>query len=142
MSAVADDPGNVIPVEYLYGIQAEGYDGNDNWTPARIVAFRITKKTPKRIYYVRRDDGLTTWIGYVNRQKFEADGEIYNHSAHWSFPEFHLYLNPPEIAQHAKPDLSSLKTAMAAAHPDRGGTDAEFIEARRRYEEAKGGGHV
>ena len=26
---------------------------------------------------------------------------------------------------------------MAAAHPDRGGTDAEFIAARNRYENAR-----
>jgi hypothetical protein len=31
------------------------------------------------------------------------------------------------------PDIAALKAEMAAAHPDRGGTDAAFIEARKRY---------
>jgi hypothetical protein len=40
-------------------------------------------------------------------------------------------------AEHVAPDLAALKQAMADAHPDRGGTDAAFIEARERYVEAK-----
>ena len=35
------------------------------------------------------------------------------------------------------PDLGSLKQAMAAAHPDRGGSNAAFIEARKAYTDAK-----
>ena len=37
------------------------------------------------------------------------------------------------------PDLAALKAAMAAAHPDKGGTAAAFIEAQRRYVTAKRG---
>jgi hypothetical protein len=35
------------------------------------------------------------------------------------------------------PDLLALKMQMAAAHPDRGGTSADFIAARKRYMAAK-----
>jgi hypothetical protein len=34
------------------------------------------------------------------------------------------------------PELRRLRLAMADAHPDRGGTDEEFIAARERYERA------
>lgn len=127
-----------VPVEFLYAIESEHHDGNDDWVPACVVSFRITKKTPKRIYYIRRERiPGDLEIGYVNRQKIEADGEIYNHGAGgWWAPDFHLHLTPPEIQQHRRPNLAELKAAMAAAHPDRGGTDAAFIAARERYERA------
>ncbi|MBH0245845.1 hypothetical protein I3W98_28000, partial [Streptomyces cavourensis] len=49
-----------------------------------------------------------------------------------------LHLNPPEIPSQPKPpSLAELKAAMAAAHPDRGGTDEAFIAARVRYERAR-----
>jgi hypothetical protein len=35
------------------------------------------------------------------------------------------------------PDLHKLKAEMAAAHPDRGGSSAAFIEARSRYVAAR-----
>ncbi|MFJ4418238.1 hypothetical protein [Streptomyces sp. NPDC088925] len=42
-------------------------------------------------------------------------------------------------AEAARPDaeLRRLRAAMADAHPDRGGTDEQFIAARTRYENAK-----
>lgn len=125
------------PAEYLYGVDTNpGDDGPA--CPPHVVRFQITKKTPKRIYYVRYEDGLRTDIGYVNRQQIEADGEIYNHGAGgWWAPDFHLYLAEPVIEQPQKPSLAKLKAAMAAAHPDRGGTDEAFIAARQRYERAR-----
>jgi hypothetical protein len=36
------------------------------------------------------------------------------------------------------PDLAKLREAMVSAHPDRGGTDAAFISARKAYERALG----
>ena len=39
---------------------------------------------------------------------------------------------PPAAA-----DIAKLKAAMAAAHPDRGGSEAAFIKARNRYVEAR-----
>jgi hypothetical protein len=35
--------------------------------------------------------------------------------------------------------LSKLKAEMVAAHPDKGGTNAAFIQARRRFVEARRG---
>jgi len=126
-------------VEFLYGIDSSVSDDSRFYEPPRVVRFRITKKTPKRIYYVRRERGPgDTETGCINRQQIEAAGEIYNHGAGgWWAPDFHLYLNPPELEQPAKPDLATLRAEMAAAHPDRGGTDAEFIAARQRYQKAK-----
>ncbi|MFJ5090000.1 hypothetical protein [Streptomyces sp. NPDC088674] len=40
-------------------------------------------------------------------------------------------------AARAEAEVRRLRAAMAAAHPDRGGTDAEFIAARSRYENAR-----
>jgi hypothetical protein len=127
------------PAEFLYGVDSSVADDSRFCEPPRVVRFRITKKTPKRIYYVRRERGPgDIEIGYVNRQQIEADGELYNHGAGgWWAPDFHLYLNPPELEQPAKPDLAALRAEMAAAHPDRGGTDVEFIAARQRYQKAK-----
>ena len=36
-----------------------------------------------------------------------------------------------------KPGLGQLKATMLAAHPDKGGSDGEFIAARRTYERAR-----
>jgi hypothetical protein len=126
------------PVEYLHAIQAGRYDGNDDWQPAHAVTFRITKKTPRRIYYVARDWGAGPGhVRYVDRQEIEAKGEIAPASRHWWQPDAHLYLAPPVVEQVTVPDLAALRAAMADAHPDRGGTDADFIAARARYERAR-----
>lgn len=124
-------------VEFLYGVDSSVADDSRFYEPPRVVKFRITKKTPKRIYYARRDDGQAVSTRFVDRQRIEADGEVYSRTRGWWSPDFHLYLNPPELEQATKPDLGELKAAMAAAHPDRGGTDAEFIAARARYQNAR-----
>jgi hypothetical protein len=137
-SRVSAQGGQLEPTEYLYGIDSTVSDDSRFYQGPRVVQFRITKKTAKRIYYV----ASKSWeprvqIGFVDRQRIEADGEIYLRNRHWSAPDFHLYLNPPVIQQHNKPDLESLRAEMAAAHPDRGGTDEAFIAARARYERAR-----
>ena len=38
--------------------------------------------------------------------------------------------------EEAGPELRRLRMAMADAHPDRGGTNEEFMAARQRYERA------
>ena len=38
--------------------------------------------------------------------------------------------------KEAGPELRRLRMAMADAHPDRGGTNEEFMAARERYEQA------
>jgi hypothetical protein len=132
------EPSPPVLVEYLYGINSSVADDSRFYEPPRVVRFQITKKTPKRIYYVRRNDGIRVETGYVDRQQIEADGEIYNRGAGgWWAPDFHLYLAPPELEQATQPDLATLRAEMAAAHPDRGGTEAEFIAARARYERAR-----
>jgi hypothetical protein len=53
--------------------------------------------------------------------------------------EYHLYRGEGERAGQAARDASRIKElrrAMADAHPDRGGTAEQFIEARRRYQTA------
>lgn len=126
------------PVEYLFGVDSSVADDDRFYEPPRVVQFRITKKTAKRIYYVASEDWeARRRTGFVNRQRIEADGEVYQRGRHWSAPDFHLYLKPPELQQHAKPDLAALRTAMAAAHPDRGGSNEAFIAARTRYQKAK-----
>ncbi|MFJ4738748.1 hypothetical protein [Streptomyces sp. NPDC088775] len=127
----------VAPVEFLYGVDSGVSDDSRFYRPPRVVKFRITKKTPKRIYYVRRDDGLTASTGFVDRQRIEADGEIYSRTRGWWAPDFHLYLEPPFLEQAKQPSITELKAAMAATHPDRGGSEAEFIAARQRYEHAR-----
>ncbi|MGQ4340352.1 hypothetical protein ACN6LF_005221 [[Kitasatospora] papulosa] len=133
MSAVLEQ------VEYLYGIDSSVADDDRFYEPPRVVKFRITKKTPKRIYYVASEDWeATRRTGFVDRQRIEAAGEIYQRGRHWSAPDFHLYLAPPELEQAAKPDLSELRAAMAKVHPDReNGSHEAFIAARARYENAR-----
>lgn len=131
------DGEDTAPVEYLYS-HTSGYDAYEDWQE-KIHRFRITKRTPKRVYYVRREDDGAPVIGFVDRQELEAKGEVYNRGVHWCMPDHRLYLEPPEIHQDRpqKPDLKALKAAMAEAHPDAGGTDAAFIAARKRYVAAR-----
>lgn len=145
------------PIEYLYG---DSY-GDDI---IRFVRFQVTKITAKRIYY--RNDGeifevvdkwsgesidyggirklYRTGVGFVDRQKLEADGTVCNRGRHWIDGDYQLYASLELLrerfailARESKPDLAALKAAMAAAHPDRGGSNAAFIEARRAYVDAK-----
>lgn len=115
--------------EFLY----ELWDANWDDGPLgnyQVLAHLITKKTPKRIYFTYSHAGHRS--AYVDRQKIEADGEIYH-----GYTRRRLHLTPPEIPSRPKrASLPELRKAMADAHPDRGGTDAEFIAARRRYERA------
>lgn len=114
-------------IEYLYELWDANWDDGPlgNW---QIHRHEITRKTARRIYFTHH--GHTA---FVNRQRIEADGEIWHRSL-----ARYLHLTPPEIPNCPKaPSLTELKAAMVAAHPDRGGTDAEFIAARQRYEKAR-----
>lgn len=125
-------------VEFLYGVQPGEYDGNDIWQSEKVVAFRITKKTARRIYYdANLLAGHPAHVRYVDRQAVESAGQVTRRSAGWWEPDLTVYAQPPQVwPPSADLDLASLKAAMAAAHPDRGGTDEAFIAARRRYERA------
>lgn len=115
------------PVEFLY----ELWDANWDDGPLgnyKILHHPITKKTAKRIYFTY----LNGQTGFVDRQKIEADGEIYH-----GYTLRRLHLTPPEIPSGPKPrSLAELRKAMADAHPDRGGSNEAFIAARQRYEQA------
>jgi hypothetical protein len=50
--------------------------------------------------------------------------------------EDHLYRGERKRAEPAAPLIKELRRAMADAHPDRGGTAEQFIQARRRYQTA------
>jgi hypothetical protein len=144
-------------VEYLYG---HSFGGED--TPGHPVRFRITRRTKKRIFYIRPGEDIDRHgvpidysqcgiqilgpseekVAFVDRQKLEADGHVYSRSRGWWCDDFHLHISLEHLLasiyryrdQQNKPeDLLQLKAEMAAAHPDRGGSSAAFIEARERY---------
>jgi hypothetical protein len=88
-------------VEYLYGYSHLSDD-------LSLYRFRITKKTAKRVYYIRGGEWIDEHgelrssriiststdddvIGYVNRQKLEADGHICNRGVHWCREDSILY---------------------------------------------------
>jgi hypothetical protein len=127
---------SAAPVEYLYGVDY----GEHTDFKSVVVSFPITKKTAKRIYYVRshRVPGDVE-IGYIDRQELESKGEVWRRSGGWWEDDLCLYAEPPdvELSRPSEPDLAELKAAMAAAHPDRGGTSEAFIAARRRYVAAR-----
>jgi hypothetical protein len=120
--------------EYLYGCVGERH--------------AILKKTKRRIYFNKRgeriddrgepicepfaflDEGRT---GFIDRQKFEAGNDNF-----W-FASYEAYAARwrSHYRDVAKPNLSELKAKMAAAHPDRGGSSAAFIEARQAYVNAR-----
>ena len=122
--------GELAATEYLY----ELWDANWDDGPLgnyQVLAHPVTKKTPKRIYFMYSTGGHRT--GFVDRQKIEAEGEVYH-----GYTLRRLHLAPPEIPHQPKrASLAELKQAMADAHPDRGGTDEAFIAARQRYEQAR-----
>jgi hypothetical protein len=136
-------------VEYLYG-----------YAHGQPVRFRIAKKTAKRLFYIRRYEDLdingeptgevgpledAETIGFIDRGKLEETGQVHNDRLRWTMADSRLYASFKAgwWWRHAHPeqtmelDLRELKAAMADAHPDRGGTSAAFIAARRRYVEAK-----
>jgi hypothetical protein len=134
------------PIGYLYAIEPGRYDLDDTtWIDGKIVRFPITRKTPKRVYYLRPRflymPGPDWQPGYVNRLELEQHGSV--RVPYW----FLLFAEPPELPPTRKvrtrrpepsvPDLKALKAAMADAHPDRGGTSEAFVAARARYLRAK-----
>lgn len=118
--------------ESLYGIDSTVHDDSRFYEPPHVVKFPVVRKTPKRVYY--EINGRTR---FVNRQVLEADGKVFRRSGGWWESDLTVYLTEPAIQQPQRPNLGELKAAMAAAHPDRGGTDTEFIAARQRYEQAR-----
>ena len=157
--AVASD---AAPVEYLYVPCARvRYHGHAAETRRWVQEVPIVKKTAKWIYYAsdswnRRE--AVVGPGRISREQFETDGHGYPAGVipvpgdrHLAGPadrlffatrqaaEHHLHRGEREPARQAEPPaalIKRLRRAMADAHPDRGGTVEQFIQARRRYQTA------
>ena len=137
-------PADVEPLEFLYGVDEAG-PRDEPFSGYVVVPFRIVRKTARRIFYV------STWppgkLRYVDRQAMEAagdEGHWARRTASWWEPDNRLWLKAPTLHRGlrvntaaAEAEVSRLRAEMAAVHPDRGGTDAEFIAAHRRYEAAR-----
>jgi hypothetical protein len=147
--------------EYLYvpcvRIRRHGY-------PARahrwVREVPVVKKTATLIYYTsdswdRREAVVSP--GCISREQFEAAGVIPIPGprgrpgpagrlffASREAAEAALYQREDERTERGRPGaptirelpIRELRRAMADAHPDRGGSADQFIEARRRYETA------
>lgn len=145
--AAAAEPPRVpqlpVPVEYLYGVQPMHWVGDQVRVDARVVRFRIVRKTRARIFYVRDERRGTPRIGSVNRVRLEADGNVYRGATTgWWESDKRLYLAPPTLDADAtvRPSpttLAELKAAVTAAHPDHGGTDEAFMAAHAAYRQAR-----
>jgi hypothetical protein len=127
---------DAAPVEYLYGVERHWGDVE---VPYRVVPFQITRRTEKRVFYLRgRDRG----VGSVDRVALERDGVAINKARHAYDADCELYATI-ELARAELPgkppavDLKALRRAAAEAHPDRGGTHEAFLAANGRYERAK-----
>ena len=154
----APDTADARATEYLF---AEHYYDPEMGGPRvwSIRAFPIVRKTAKRIYYkqkwlewipeidapdISRQDSQSDDqdIRFADREELERTGETEKYGGSWGSvlrDDYRLYLKPPlrHEPEPDLPDLAELKAEMAAAHPDRGGSNAAFIEARKRYVEAR-----
>ena len=153
---------DAAPVEYLYvpctRVRCHGRSAE---TRRWVQAVPIVKKTARWIYYAsdswnRRE--AVVGPGRISREQFEAGGHGYPAGVipvpgdrHLAAPagrlffatrqaaEYHLHRGEREPAKKAAPQedlIKRLRRAMADAHPDRGGTAEQFIQARRRYQTA------
>ena len=141
--------------EYLYVLCVRGYPaGTRRW----VQAVPIVRKTAKLIYYAsdswdRREAVVSP--GCISREQFEADAlypaGVIPVPGHRQRPAGRLFFSTREAAEAGlyreerrraervtAPALAikDLRRVMIDAHPDRGGTAEQFIEARRRYETA------
>jgi hypothetical protein len=155
------DSADSKPVGYLFGCFGYCDDMTNEWVN-HFYRFQIVKKTAKRVYYLAEpreridefsgeplDEFRTTFnldwtkTGFVDRQKLEAEGCVENRGRHWSDYDSRLYASLQILRGSIRrdddeiEDIAKLKQAMAAAHPDRGGSSAAFIEARARYVDAR-----
>jgi hypothetical protein len=141
--------------EYLYVLCVRSHPaGTRRW----VQEVPIVRKTAKLIYYAsdswdRRDAVVSP--GCISREQFEADAlypaGVIPVPGHRHRPAGRLFFATREAAeaglrrgerQRAERGsvrasaIKDLRRAMIDAHPDRGGTAEQFIEARRQYETA------
>ena len=115
----------------------------------------IVRKTAKLIYYASDSWSRCEAVvspGCISREQFEAAGVIpIPGQRHRPGPAARLFFASREAAEAVldqgpsertergrprAPAIRELRRAMVDAHPDRGGSADQFIEARRRYERA------
>jgi hypothetical protein len=151
----APDTSDTNTVEYLYSYIGCWTDGwvceCDELTGAERIYYHtkkypILRRTKQRIFYNKNPQYLRDTdyqrsdrgTGYVDRQKIEAAGEVWDRDLRET-----LYLSLEHLVrdflrhEDDAPDLNKLKAEMAAAHPDHGGSNQAFIEARARYVQAR-----
>jgi len=149
----------MMTAEYLYVPCARvSYHGTTAETRRWVQEVPIVRKTARWIYYTSDSwDRVEAVVspGCISRREFEADtrcragvipipgarpgaaGRLF--FATRQEAEHHLDRGECERAGQAARDVSfikELRRAMADAHPDRGGTAEQFIEARGRYQTA------
>ncbi|WP_300610606.1 hypothetical protein [Trebonia sp.] len=146
---------SAAPVEYLYiPCTCTPYDDYLAETRRWVEAVPVVRKTARRLYYdTRRHEEDDPRLGYIDRQVLERDGKIWIPGGHhnpWWLTGTHFYATREAAEddlyrrqreqerkrQEAGPELRRLRMEMAAAHPDRGGTNERFIAAREAYERA------
>lgn len=152
-------------VEYLYVPCSIRYHGYSIQTRRWVQEVPIVRKTAKLIYYTsdswnRREAVVSP--GCISREQFETDTRRGHHGypagvipipgdrhgpgqagrlffATREAAENHLYRREREQAEHVAPAaelIRALRLAMAAVHPDHGGTAEQFIRAHCRYQAA------
>ena len=146
------EPGadNATPAGYLYvpcaRVRYHGYPaGTRRW----VQEVPVVRKTAKWIYYTSGSWDRSAAVvspGRINREEFETgtrrDCPLPGPAGRLFFAtreaaEEHLYRGERERAGQAAregPPIRELRRAMADAHPDRGGTAEQFIQARRQYQ--------
>lgn len=134
-------------VEFLY-VPSHYNNSYTGETRRWVQGVPIAKKTAKRIYYQddRGHPGDIIKLRYIDRAKFERDGKIRIPDASY-YLHGHMFFATEPAAEadlytwNARPvpkvAIKDLWQAMVDAHPDKGGTDEQFIAARERYELAK-----
>jgi hypothetical protein len=132
-------------IEYLYDYR--GYE------------YRVTKKTAKRVFFMKNRNAGCSDIGFTHSGEDNDPGFIDRRLVFDEWPatqndlyDFSIKIDgrskyywrclwtspPPAWRDEVKlPDLKALKAAMAAAHPDKGGSNEAFIAARQAYENAR-----
>ena len=142
--------GGGTTAEYLYipCVRGGGHDGSAGrrcW----VQPVPIVKKTAKLIYYTSDSwDRCQAVVspGAISYEQFESDrpgpaGGLF--FATRQAAEDYLGRAEPTrggpaapAAAPAAPSIRQLRRAMVDAHPDRGGTAEQFIQAHRRYQNA------
>ena len=137
---------HAAPVEHLY-VPFTRYHGYPAETRHWVREVPIVRKTAKWIYYASdtwdRNQAVVS-PGRISREELETDTRRSGPAGRQFFAtreaaETELHREERERAGQAAWEASPIKAlrrAMTDAHPDRGGTAEQFIEARRQYETA------